>query len=68
MNMKLIETTCPNCGAKLKVNMERGLCFSLGNCIMKNILNTCQRAVELVVDPIQNVDQAVMYLTNSRVG
>ena len=25
--MKLIETTCPNCGASLKVDMERGFCY-----------------------------------------
>ena len=25
--MKLIDTTCPHCGAALKVNMERGFCF-----------------------------------------
>ena len=25
--MKLIETTCPHCGAALKVNMERGFCY-----------------------------------------
>lgn len=25
--MKLVETTCPNCGAALRVNMDRGYCF-----------------------------------------
>ena len=25
--MKLIETTCPNCGAHLQVDLERGFCF-----------------------------------------